>query len=120
MISPSNATITIILFSIIYIYINFCGFSHIVIRLDIECNSLEVFPFLKLKMNPTCCCSVTKSRLTLSSPVNYIAHQVPLSMGFSRQEYWRGLPFPSPGDLSDPGIELRSPPLQADSLTPEH
>ena len=35
---------------------------------------------------------------------------------FSRQEYWRGLPFPSPGDLPDPGIELRSPTLQTDSL----
>ena len=40
----------------------------------------------------------------------------PPSMGFSRQEYWSGLPFPSPGDLPDPGIELWSPALQADSL----
>ena len=40
-------------------------------------------------------------------------------MGFSRQEYWRGLPFPSPGDLPDPGIEPRSPALQADALTSE-
>ena len=38
-------------------------------------------------------------------------------MGFSRQEYWSGLPFPSPGDLLDPGIEPRSPTLQADALT---
>ena len=38
-------------------------------------------------------------------------HQAPLSMGFRRQEYWRGLPFPSPGDLSDPGIEPVSPAL---------
>ena len=44
-----------------------------------------------------------------------VAHQAPLSMGFSRQEYCSGLPFPSPGDLSDPGIEPRSPALQADS-----
>ena len=42
--------------------------------------------------------------------------QVPLSMGLSRQEYWSGLPFPSPGDLPGPGMELRSPKLQADSL----
>ena len=42
----------------------------------------------------------------------------PLSMGFSRQEYWRGMPFPSPGDLPDLGIEPRSPALQADSLPP--
>ena len=46
-----------------------------------------------------------------------VAHQAPLSMGFSRQEYWSGLPFPSPGDLPDPGIEPRSPTLQADALT---
>ena len=48
-----------------------------------------------------------------------IAHQAPPSMGFSRQEYWSGLPFPSPGDLPDPGIELRSPALQADTLNSE-
>ena len=47
------------------------------------------------------------------------AHQVPQSMGFSRQEYWSGLPFPSPGDLPDPGIEPRSPALKADALTSE-
>ena len=41
------------------------------------------------------------------------------SMGFSRQEYWSGLPFPSPGDLPDPGIEPRSPALQVDALTSE-
>ena len=45
-----------------------------------------------------------------------IAHQAPLSMEFSRQEYWSGLPFPSPGDLPGPGIKPRSPALQADSL----
>ena len=47
------------------------------------------------------------------------AHQAPQSMGFSRQEYWSGLPFPSPGDLPDPGIKPRSPALQADALTSE-
>ena len=45
-----------------------------------------------------------------------VACQAPLSMGFSRQECWSGLPFPPPGDLPDPGIELRSPALQADCL----
>ena len=48
-----------------------------------------------------------------------IAHQAPPSMGSSRQEYWSGLPFPSPGDLPDPGIEPRSPIMQADALTSE-
>ena len=48
-----------------------------------------------------------------------IVHQAPLSVGFSRQEYWSGLPFPSPGVLPNPGIEPRSPALQADALTSE-
>ena len=48
-----------------------------------------------------------------------VAYQSSLSMGFSRQEYWSGLPFPSPGDLPDPGIEPRSPALDADALTSE-
>ena len=43
----------------------------------------------------------------------------PLSMGFSRQEYWSGLPFPSPGDLPDPGIKPRFPALQANTLPSE-
>ena len=48
-----------------------------------------------------------------------VAHQTLLSMGFSRQEYWSGSPFPSPGDLPDPGIKPRSPALQIDALTSE-
>ena len=48
-----------------------------------------------------------------------VGYQVPPSMGFSRQEYWSGLPFPSPGDLPDPGIEPGSPALQADPLPSE-
>ena len=47
------------------------------------------------------------------------AYQAPPSMGFPRQEYWSGLPFPSPGDLPNPGIEPRSPALEADALTSE-
>ena len=48
-----------------------------------------------------------------------VAHQAPLSMGFSRREYWSGLPFPSPGDLPNPGIKPGSPALQADALSSE-
>ena len=48
-----------------------------------------------------------------------LAYQAPLSMGFSRQQYWSGLPFPSPGNLPDPGIKPRSPALQTDALPPE-
>ena len=48
-----------------------------------------------------------------------VARQAPLSMAFPRQEYWSGLPFPSPGDLPNPGIEPGSPTLQADDLLSE-
>ena len=61
---------------------------------------------------------VAKSCLTLAIPWT-VACQAPLSMGFSRQEYWNGLPFPSPGDLPNPGIEPRSSALQADDLPAE-
>ena len=61
---------------------------------------------------------VTKSCLTLATPQT-VARQAPPSMGFSRQEYWSGLTFPSPGDLHNPGIEPRSPALQADVLPAE-
>ena len=53
--------------------------------------------------------------LALCDPMDYIAHQAPLSVEFSRQEYWSGLPFPPPGDLPNPGIKLWSPALQAES-----
>ena len=48
-----------------------------------------------------------------------VAYQAPRPMGFSRQEYWSGLPFPSPGDCPDPGIKPGSPTLEADALTSE-
>ena len=60
----------------------------------------------------------TRSCPTLCDPWT-VGCQAPLSMGFSRQEYWSGLPFPSPGDLPDPGIKPKSPALQADSLPSE-
>ena len=61
---------------------------------------------------------VAKLCLILASPWT-IACQAPLAMGFSRQEYWSGWPFPSLGDLPDPGIESGSPTLEADALTSE-
>ena len=60
---------------------------------------------------------VTQSYLFATSWT--VVHQVPLSMKFSRQENWSWLPCPSPGDLPDPGIEPRSPALQAEALTSE-
>ena len=69
--------------------------------------------------------SVTKSCTTLVTPCT-VAHQAPQCMRFSRQEYWSGLPFPSPGDLPNPGIEPGSPArelspvFQMDSLPASH
>ena len=59
------------------------------------------------------------SRVRLFATPWTVACQVPRSMGFSRQGYWSGLPFPSPGDLPDPGIEPTSPVMQADALPSE-
>ena len=55
----------------------------------------------------TCVCVL--SRVQLFATPRTVAHQAPLSMGFFMQEYWNGLPFPPPGDLSDPVIEPASP-----------
>ena len=57
------------------------------------------------------------SRVRLFATPWTVGYQAPPSMGFSRQESWSGLPFPSPGDLPNPGIKPRSPTLQADALT---
>ena len=54
------------------------------------------------------CAKSFQSCPTLCDPMDCVAHQVPLSMGFSRQEYWSGLPCPPPGDLPNPGIKLES------------
>ena len=59
------------------------------------------------------------SRVRLFATPGTVTNQASPSMGFSRQEYWSGLPFPSPGDLPDPGIEPGSPALEADALTSE-
>ena len=63
--------------------------------------------------------SLSLSRIRLFVALWTVAHQAPPSIGFSRQEYWNGLPFPSPGDLPNPGIKPTSPTLQADSLPAE-
>ena len=59
------------------------------------------------------------SRVQLFATPLAVAYQAPPSMEFSRQEYWNGLPFPSPGDLPDPAIKPGSPTLQADALPSE-
>ena len=67
----------------------------------------QIIVFMKVK-------SLSRVRLFVTPWT--VAYKAPPSMGFSRQEYWSGLPFPSPGDLPNPGTEPRSPVLQADSL----
>ena len=59
------------------------------------------------------------SHVRLFATLWTVAYQAPPSMGFFRQEYWSGLPFPSPGDLPNPGIEPGFPALEADALTSE-
>ena len=66
---------------------------------------------------PCCCCLVVMSNSFANAWT--VALQPPLSMGFLRQKYWSGLPFPSPRDLPDPGIEPRLLALQADFLPSE-
>ena len=66
----------------------------------------------------SCVCQ-SLSCVQLSATPWTVAHQAPLSMGFSRQEYWSGQPFLFPGNFPHPGIEPRSPALQADSLPSE-
>ena len=77
---------------------------------DYESNAFRYF---------TIVCAQLLSCILLSATPWTRAHQAPLSKGFPRQEYWSGLPFPSPGDLLDSGIEPRPPALQADALTSE-
>ena len=73
-------------------------------NLDASCRILHILQIAVAAI----CCLVTKSYPTLATPWT-VAHQAPLSMGFSRQEYWNGLPFSSPGNLPDLAIKLRSP-----------
>ena len=75
---------------------------------------LEPKPIYRLYL-----CALSLSRVQLFATPWTVAHQAPLSMGFPKQEYWSGLPFPPPGDLPNPGIKPTSPvssALQADSL----
>ena len=65
------------------------------------------------------CSAQSLSHVRLFAAPWTVAHQAPLSIGFSRPEYWSGLPFPLPGDRPGPGIELRSPALYVDSLPAE-
>ena len=73
----------------------------------------------RCKPRPVLCCAQLLSHVQLFATPGTVSHQAPLSITFSRQEYWSRLPFPSPGNLPNPGIESRSPALQVDSLPSE-
>ena len=62
---------------------------------------------------------IKRVRKILCNPMNYIAHQASLSMGFPKEEYWSGLAFLSPGDLPNPGVESASPALAGGFFIPE-
>ena len=83
--------------------------------------NMTVLGVSKERTNRVCIYMKVKSlsRVQLFATPWTVAYQAPPSMGFSRQEYWSGLPFPSPKDLPDPGIEPGSPAFQADALTSE-
>ena len=91
----------------------------------IEWWKTEIIPSTKINQNEPKTYKKMKVKVKSLSSVRLfatpwtVAHQASPSMGFSRQEYWSGLPFPSPGDLPNPGIEPRSPTLQADALNSE-
>ena len=82
-------------------------------------NHIEIHTGRKLCVCVCVCVCVFSyfSRVCLFGTLWTVACQAPLPVGFSRKEYWSGLPFPPPGNLLNPGIELRSPALQADSFT---
>ena len=94
-----------------------------------ETSGLYVASFLPVLIWPLLCghtslvslgvCAVSLSRVRLFATMWTVTLQAPLSLGFSRREYWSGLLFSSPEDLPDPGIELRSSALQVDSLLSE-
>ena len=83
-------------------------FALLYFQIDLFLKELYIYIYMK-----------SLSRVRVFATLWTVAHQAPQSTGFSRQEYWSGLPFPSPEDLPDPGIEPQSPAFQAKALTSE-
>ena len=92
----------------------YCKYSYFKYRKQ----SLENITCSRLLLRIICMCSATQSCLFVNPWT--VACQAPLSMGFSRQIYWSGLPFPSPGDHPDPETEPKSPASHADSFALSH
>ena len=107
----------VVLFFVFFLFCSFCFVLFFFFVFFLFCSSYIVFfnhysfvNFVKVKL---------LNHVQLFATPWIVACQAPPSMEFSRQEYWSGLPFPSPGDLPNPGIKSRSPALQADSLPSE-
>ena len=98
--------------SFTYAYISF----HVILSIHLTLSSPLPMSISLFFMSPLV---KSVSCILLFATLWTVAHQAPLSIGFSRQEYWSGLPLPSPGDLPNPGIEPGSPTLQADVLASE-
>ena len=91
----------------------FIVFSHAIRKLLVA--ALNPYKYVSYKCVCTCVCLIAHSYLTLLIPWT-VALQTPPLMGFPRQEYWSGFPFPSPGDIPNPGIETKSTALQVVSF----
>ena len=117
----SLRTIFFLCFSCSLIYLSLCpGVAFLQICQNLLHPKALLARFLSLKpFLDSVICMLSRSVVSNAVTSWTVAHQAPLFMGFSRQEYWSRLPFPSPGDLPDPGIEPGSPSLQTDSLPPE-
>ena len=87
-------------------------------KISIYAREVDIGP--KTKRKVSACMLGCFSHVQLFMTLWTIALQAPLSMGFSRQEYWSGLPCPPPEDLPDPGVEPTSPAWQEDSLPLSH
>ena len=106
----------------VYIYVCVCLYIYLYTHTYVYMYLLYPFIFFihsSVVGQPGCChalvgCLITKLYSALVT--SWTVCQAPLSMGFSKQKYWSRLPFPSPGGFPDPGVEPRSPALQADSL----
>ena len=86
---------------------------------DLSMQNIQIIAMQHAEQNCILCCASSLSRVRLFATPWAVARQAPPSMGLSRQGYWSGLPCPPPGNLPNPGIEARSPALQADSLPSE-
>ena len=102
---PIPPTEKLLMFPVSYMSVQICRDNYTYV-----CISVSIYVYM--------CVLVVQSCLTLWDPMD-CACQAPLSMEFSRQEYWSGLPCPSSGDITSPGVKPKSPALQADSLTSE-